>query len=292
LNKPRKHHYVPQTYLKNFCNSVDKPDSIYVYDKINHKKFKANIQDIAAERDFYKVAGKDDEYYWEHFYSKEFESKYPSVIRTLNTACSLSVNNAVILTSNLKEELSYMICVQLLRTKKAREYQLKTASSAGEKKLNQLKEELPKYLNKDQKELLDKFELTEDFLKDVGLETINDKHRLKIFIGYLFDKNWVIYYNTISNRIPFNTSDHPVCYYNVLSKRTGFEDNGLAVTASKILFPISSKLLIGIYNKELYLGTLKQFDGQMIKIDEENFINKINDIQLEQCYRQCYSSIG
>ena len=290
MGKPRKHHYVPQTYLKNFCNP-DKRNFIYVYDKRENRKFSANIKDIAEERDFYKIVDKKDEYYWEKFYSKNIESSYPNVLGTLIAICNVSVNNAVILNTELKKKLSYLICVQLLRTKKAREQVLATSKSAGEETVNALKKELPRYLSAEQREWLDKFQITEELLKSIDLEIINNRDRLTKFSMYMIDKTWIVYYNNISEKNPFITSDHPVCYYNMISKSTDFKENGLSVPATSIFFPVSTKILVCLYNKKLFWGNMKCYDGQKIEIDEEKFIKFINGIQLQQCYRQCYSSI-
>lgn len=290
MSEPRRHHYVPQTYLKNFCIPGEKSGKIYVYDKVNHKIYKSDIGDIAVERDFYKVTDREDIYYWEHFYSKEFESKYPKIISNLNAACTLSINNATILNASLIEEISYMMCAQLLRTKKARTNQFRIGKKVASEKLDQLRISLLDYMNPEQKAWLDNFELTDDLIKELELPIINDKERLAKFIRYLTDRCWVIYYNNISSKIPYKTSDHPVCYFNVVSKSTSFEDNGLAVQSTVIFFPINNRILIALYPKGLYFGSLKKLDGQMIVVDEEKFINQINDIQMMQCYRQVYSS--
>jgi hypothetical protein len=45
------HHYVPRYYLRGFCQNFE--DSIWVYDRQESRKFKANIRKIANERKFY-----------------------------------------------------------------------------------------------------------------------------------------------------------------------------------------------------------------------------------------------
>lgn len=289
MNEPRKHHYVPQTYLKNFC-IPGKAKKIYVYDKINNKKFETSIQDIAAERDFYRVNDREDACYWEHYYSQEFETKYPYVIQTITAVCTLSIHNAIVLDLALKESLASMICVQLLRTKKARENHFEVGKRVSIETLEQLKTSLKSHINQEQKECLNKFQLTEEQFKGINLPIINDVDRLKRLTEYILNKNWMIYFNAGFDKVPYITSDHPVCYYNVASQNTGFEDNGLAVSTTIILFPITSKIAIALYPRDLYFGSLSEFDGRMIVVNDDKFIKWLNAMQIEQCYRQVYSS--
>lgn len=48
----RKHHYVPQCYLKLFSVSHKKIPQITVFDRERKKVYKAGIDNVAAQRDF------------------------------------------------------------------------------------------------------------------------------------------------------------------------------------------------------------------------------------------------
>ena len=52
----RKHHYVPKSYLSRFVDE-SRPNQLHVLDKDSHRQWVANIQDIACERDFYRIEG-------------------------------------------------------------------------------------------------------------------------------------------------------------------------------------------------------------------------------------------
>lgn len=51
--KQKRHHYVPQFYLRNFGNGF------YCMDKTNQKVFPTNPQDVAVEAGFYGSAAED-----------------------------------------------------------------------------------------------------------------------------------------------------------------------------------------------------------------------------------------
>ncbi|MHC1731992.1 MAG: DUF4238 domain-containing protein [Bacteroidales bacterium] len=291
MSKPRKHHYVPQTYLQYFSALQTKSGYIYVYDKTHNRKFKANIKDIAEERDFYRIHGKSDEYYWEKHYSENIESKYPHIIGTLDAICNLSTNNTIILTEKLQRDLANLICSQLLRTKKTRELMIMPTKAAGEKKLELLKNAMPPQLSKEQNEVLNNFQLTDNLLNDLSLEVINNEDRIKMFSKHLLEKVWVIYHNKIFNKSPFVTSDHPVCFYNMLSKNTDFTDNGLSVPETAIFFPATRKVLIALYNRNLFFDVMESYDRMVVEVDERKFVESMNAMQYKQCYRQVYSSL-
>ena len=48
----RKHHYVPQRYLKLFSVSHKKVPQLTVFDRVRKKVYKAGIDNVAAQRDF------------------------------------------------------------------------------------------------------------------------------------------------------------------------------------------------------------------------------------------------
>lgn len=105
-NKTIKQHYVPQFYLKKFCNSNSK---LYVYDKEKQNYFKATPKDICFEKNLYEYeennsllgGGKpiltND---IENIYADE-EGKYSALLDTIINRMDKQINpNALILKSN------------------------------------------------------------------------------------------------------------------------------------------------------------------------------------------------
>jgi len=54
-NEPKMHHYVPQFYLTGFTLSGEKDDNLWVFDKSSGNKFKSRPENIAKQKDYYKI---------------------------------------------------------------------------------------------------------------------------------------------------------------------------------------------------------------------------------------------
>ena len=53
---PKKQHYIPQFYLKNFSINHNKSDAhLNVYDKIRRKYYESSVRDVSEENYFYTI---------------------------------------------------------------------------------------------------------------------------------------------------------------------------------------------------------------------------------------------
>lgn len=53
MTQPKRHHYIPNFYLKNFAHSKSK--YLYVYSKKTNKIFSTLPQNICCESNFFKL---------------------------------------------------------------------------------------------------------------------------------------------------------------------------------------------------------------------------------------------
>ena len=105
-NKTIKQHYVPQFYLKKFCNSNSK---LYVYDKEKQNYFKATPKDICFEKNLYEYEANNSLLGGgkpilpndiENIYADE-EGKYSALLDTIINRMDEQINpNALILNSD------------------------------------------------------------------------------------------------------------------------------------------------------------------------------------------------
>lgn len=288
MSEPRRHHFVPQVYLKSFSTKEEKGNKIYVFDKIQGISYKTDVSKIAVERDFYRIPNKQNEYEWEIYYSRDVEPIYPPVIDKLKVLCAMSRDNSIILDTKLKDSLVKIVYSQLLRTKKARINFEKLGEKAATQRLEELKIELGN-LHPELREWLTNYTIDDTFVREHTLKAINDDSRFQNIGLYLKNRYWMIYNIRSERTTPLITSDHPVALYNFHRNSTDFSDNGLGLNTSLIIFPITSKILIALYPR-LYFGGLNNYDGRLIVTDEQKFISTINQIQYSQSYRQVYSS--
>lgn len=124
-NKTIKQHYVPQFYLKKFCNSNSK---LYVYDKEKQNYFEATPKDICFEKNLYEYeennsllgGGKpilpND---IENIYADE-EGKYSALLDTIINRMDEQINqNALILNSDEVDLLIDFVANLIIRHPKS-----------------------------------------------------------------------------------------------------------------------------------------------------------------------------
>lgn len=290
LKEPRRHHYVPRIYLKNFAVQEKNEWRIMVMDKTKNEPYKVNIKDIAVEKDFYRIDNNEDEFYWEHYYAEKIEPLISTTFNNLIAICTLSANNSCVIDSDTKLKLAKIICCQLLRTKKARESQFQIGQNTSNKVIQSVRKRFEGLLNYDQINYLDNFNYDEMLNKDITLPIINEEDRINRFVDLLVKRYWVVYKNINYKRSPLITSDHPVVLYNIMTRKTDFSDNGLAVPQTTIFYPINRELVIGLYTQHMYFNKMFELNSRMLIVDDVPFIMKLNRIQYEQCYRQAYFS--
>lgn len=79
MSNAKNHHYIPQSYLRNFAYS--KGDQYYVYVRYRGEKFhSANIRNICSENYFYSIPDADkDKNIIEDYYSGNIDNVFPSL---------------------------------------------------------------------------------------------------------------------------------------------------------------------------------------------------------------------
>lgn len=120
MSEPKKHHYVPQVYLRNFSFGKEKNPKLHVLATSSGRIYPANVCDSAAERDFYTVDSLVDKYMWEKHYASTIEPILGDLIKKLRSRCEnvLIQNNALVLTQEEKFQLALSMLFQLSRGKK------------------------------------------------------------------------------------------------------------------------------------------------------------------------------
>ncbi len=200
----RKHHYVPQFYLGNFSLSGTKDDSLWVFDKKTNRQWKASIDDIACQRNFYTVEFKDgtpDEV--EKAFSKMEDIAAPIIKQIIETNAFPSQNDFM--------ELITFIAISASRGPGAR----KTLAEPFEEVSNRIFElctasperyyasmERLKKVGYDVKDV--PYEDMLQFIQEkrYTLEFHNNFHVHNIFAGIdaiiacLINRNWSLFFNT------------------------------------------------------------------------------------------------
>ena len=163
-------------------------------DKNKNKPFMTNIENIASCKYFYEVNSKPENY-WEEFYCKNIESSLPKIFNNIISAATISQNNATILNTMIKKEMSKIIFSQISRTRKAREFYDDIGNDIKMQIIDGIYKEFDNVLSKQHKEVLEKIRNDTDLIHDMELDTINSDRLLTKGTYYLIDRIWVIYKN-------------------------------------------------------------------------------------------------
>ena len=280
----KKEHYVPRCYLKNFV--CQKEDRINVFDKEKMQVRKDQmIMDVAMENHFYdlklselyknakpdeqekikqdfaqtlNITEKeiisllnkiDDKQYIEKDVFANLEGEYCQLLSNIIKK-SYGGNQWVIDTCNAMSEsekkmLSVFIALQIIRTKSFRETLRDTVEKglqtlAYKSQINDI-EALPKEL----------FEVSvdKDSVKLQHSSMILDPEVTIEFAEAISQHIWVVYVN--KTHTPFYTSDDPVV--NIPHKFDKYLSyGGINSEGIEIVFPLSSTLLLGMYDSRSY----------------------------------------
>ncbi len=271
MSKPKKQHYVPQFYLRNFKD--DSSDNIINCFNIKTKKpYKASIDKVAQKKYFYESSENNLEYKLSQI-EKE-SSKY--INNLVKNKKYKYLNNL-----NIRANLSYFMSLQFIRTNDKREW-IKNHSFELKEDISQKIEIPPKFQN-----LFDEFPLDEH-VKNWHLVYI-EKFSLKFF-KYFYFKKWILIEN--QTELNFWTSDNPITRWNPISPP------GLAREYSFIFFPLSPKLCICLADP-FHFSNLNKSKVSSIRLnilkatsfkfkDEIDVINN-NLIEVDSCNMNVFS---
>lgn len=294
MSNPRKQHYVPQVYLKNFSVPQNKIWEICAFDKKNCCDYLTNIRNVAMEKDFYTVNGLEDSYYWERFYASGIEPIMGKTFRQLIQRCNsiFTKNNDDVLDDDMLKHLAEIMVIQMLRTPKSRTFHFEISQNVVPSVIEQIQAQFNGELPLAHQKVLDNFKLTDELFRQFEMPIINDPERIQKFTNILLTKSWTIYKLSDYMINSFVTSDHPVCMYNIDTKSTDLHDTGIDKVHTIINYPISAQLLICLYDQHTYFANRGLFHRKLICLDtnnEINFINKMNRLQYQQCIQHTFA---
>ncbi|MEO8147135.1 MAG: DUF4238 domain-containing protein [Bacteroidia bacterium] len=84
VSEPKNHHYIPQSYLRNF--SKESKGEYYVYVRFHGEKFyRTNIRNICSENYFYSIpdAAEDKKNIVEKYYADHIDSLFPEITEVI-----------------------------------------------------------------------------------------------------------------------------------------------------------------------------------------------------------------
>lgn len=256
----RKHHYVPQCYLKQFAVSHKKIPQLTVFDRERRKIFKTGIDNVAAQRDFNTI---ETEGYDPDTFEKEmsgFETELAEALHRINAARTLEneedrayLLNLVGLTAMRNprlretvrqghEQMARIIMDNVLATKETYDRHIREVQAAGRLPESTVGyEDMKKFVREGDY----KITLNNNF--QIGQEIrVFDK-----ILPLLFQRGWMLLRAPVDSA-GFITSDHPFCLmWSDPKRRSGFYPPGLGLRGTEVYFSVSPRLaLVGAFEGE------------------------------------------
>mgnify|MGYP000202526179 CR=1 FL=1 len=292
MSEPKKQHYVPQTYLKNFAIGK-KNNSLYVLSKNPRKIYSSQVENTAAERDFYTLENLKNKYIWENTYARCIEPSFGALLKQIRKYCenALVQNNCTVISEEEKALLSVNIVIQMLRGKQTRKYERKLHDNLLPSVFLKAQSHFPTIDESIVKKTFEKFSTDENYFKEISMLTVFNEERLIKFSNILMQYSFMFF--RIKGITPFITSDNPVMLVNSITQNATPFSNGLSKNTTVLYFPISPYLLLCAFHPEFGFGKLNSRDCTLEMLDddkEKKFIDNYNRKQLEQCCNYLYSN--
>ena len=256
----RRHHHVPQCYLRGFVKDRDDPQ-LFVVDAKEARVFRTSPANVAAERDFNRidVEGLPPDALEQGM--SGFESEVSNALARIISARSILDRNDRELLFNLialmaarnpgrremfrsvMEQTTKIIMGMALATPERWESQMRRAKADGYIALDAATD----------------YEKMKAFIESGAyeIEVANERHielelqSQKRLLPLIFHRRWVLF-KAPPGRTGFITSDHPVCLMWSDPKQRGkFHGPGYGLRRTQIVFPISNELaMIGAFEAE------------------------------------------
>ncbi len=298
VNLPKRQHIVPVAYLSYF-QTPDAKEQIYVYDKITGKSFVTSVNNVSAQKDFYRVRNSkyftnEDEYYYEKMFSRDYETDTKRLFNTIITKCNMTVPGKPILSADERADLSRIIACQLLRTQPSVSYATGLAHQSTEdvllRLINHENQSIQDHAQTTFNALKSKDKELEEYIHSLTMATIFDEDRVARFAEIISKRAWVFFGNPFAVYAPYITSDSPVILINTETSQLGLGNNGLALVTSQIHYPITPSILLAFYHPDYFFGQLLPFDNTFNYNVDMPFIVNSYRCQMEACHRHIMSN--
>lgn len=290
MGRVKNEHYVPQSYLRSFAN---KKEQIFVYDKVKKASYINKVSQVASEGKYFDIPLHDGhnvpeiekmnkEQTIEKYFSEDIEGPYKKYLDMIRTRYLMTFNpdRKVAITKEEKKHLSYLIAIQMLRTKKYRD-----DVGAMDSKISQMlvdligEKEIPNYESGDVT-----VNVPEVNKKLMQVSMLFDPETIGSFAKELYKHFWFVLVNNTEQ--PFYTSDNPVVKH-AHKKDEFISYGGLASEGVEIALPLTSNLILVMFERSFH-SELLPLENKFAHISSEEHVDFYNYLQVSQSNRQIY----
>lgn len=288
----KKQHIIPQHYLKGFSKERDDPTIstgdkiIYFHNVKTEKRHRSAIKNISYENyfygkdEFYEVNNLDDENSKENSLNcknledvlNRFETQHNNLLDHI-----INYKNLALRLDEMYSLYSFLTLLKV-RTKSARYHAVKSAKTLYESTCQMI-------LNKNN---------LHDFRAEAIPDTVGTHATfMQVIVGsidknlpLMIDLSAVLLINDTETN--FITSDSPVIFYNYIAPNYPKYKitTALACSGFMIFCPITEKLSILLYDKDLY--HVHKYSQTTVMVKEKSDIDSINTLQVLSCNEEVY----
>lgn len=290
-----KQHYVPRFYLRKFSlinindSKNDKKNKLIVFDKLHNKQYLSNVYNSACINHFYDLDNINNKKF-KQIFENEFsliEKDFSNLLDKFINICNHKENyfSSLIINKEEREEFSYYLVIQLLRTKKFRDLQKSIHQNSLNNSIRFYKLYKKNYLN-------DECNLNPGDLvvneKKFHLNTLTNDELINKLIYFLSNSYWTFLHN--NTNLPFITSDNPLCRIPTITNSANLELSPFISELSEFYFPISPKLAVCIYRDNSIFCKIqgKKLINRLMPLNNINFVNDINKYQFIMSHEKVF----
>lgn len=263
VTRKRNQHFVPRFYLKNF-SVLGNEKQLVVFNVKKEKYIRAgSLSDQAVKKYYY---GKDGE--MEEGLSK-LEGEMAQVIHQIKVSSALPAHAS----RDHRMILYFVVTTEVRNPKYAKKLQEITESFG---------ELIKQHVNFPEKYRTPEYKLG---LKDPAIFSFLNYRKHVIILSDLHAKLLIN-----DTPLPFITSDNPIIHYNQFLEQNTQEKaiTGFAIKGLQMFVPISPKLMLMLYDSQVYyVGNRKRKTVQIQKREE---IDQLNTLQLLNSSANVYGS--
>lgn len=281
----RKHHYVPQFYLRGFAGDKGQ---LLVTDRPSGKTFRTNPSNVAAQRDFNTVNIPETDPQIVEKGLAEFEGEVAPALERIKAEKSLS-NGAD------RQLLMSFICGLAIRNPRQRSTindfvgevvqrvadltfatEERWASQVEKMKKDGVWDESSNVTYADMKKFIDERNYKIEVAPEFNIKTEIEQHAN--LVEHISARKWQMVAAKLGSG-GFITTDVPVCLRWSDDRDHGFYAPGFGVANTQVLFPLSSDLAI-----------MGSFEGKEDVVEADIFtVSSINSVTISNARNQVYS---
>lgn len=291
-SEPKKHHYVPKLYLRNFAHTEKRSERLYTFRSKRNSIAYERIENVASENGYNRIDILMNPLAWEKEYANKIEPHFKKYIELILQRCNSKTipSKVPVISYAEKAEFAWDIVLQMLRGPAIRGFLkdiypdiVRTSTAITKKALRLEDSDLMDVF-------LDAMIEGEDFFKHTSALLLMNNDRINSIARLVYQKTWT--FLIAPNEHEWISSDNPIVAINSITGKAAPMVNNLLQPETIIGFPLSPRVLLEIYDYGYAWGAIRELDRTRIFLSKDEgplIVDSRNNYQKEQCFEVLYA---